>query len=442
MEKFIVNGGKQLSGKFVLSGAKNVALKACIASLLTKDKIILKNIPHIWDVKLMLEVLNSLGVKGHLHDHVLELVNNQTGQTCVPLEIGARFRTSSMVIGPLLALKGKAQIPNPGGCRIGARPIDRHIEALKSMGAEIRYDSKDGFFYASATGLKGATIKFPKNSHTGTETIILSAVLACGVTIIENAAEEVEVDDLINILNQMGADIKRIEPRIIRINGVDHLHGAEYSIMPDRNEEATVAVLAAASKGSVIVSGSKMSNIKAFLEEYEKAGAGYEVIDENTVRYFYKGKINPVNITTSPHPGFMTDWQAPWAVLMSQADGISVIHETVFESRFSYVEELRKMGARIETFRPEVKNPEKVYNFNTDNKESNHQAIKIWGPTKMHNAVLEMHDLRAGATVLIAALIASGISVLYGVEQIDRGYESITEKLIGIGADIKRIKED
>jgi UDP-N-acetylglucosamine 1-carboxyvinyltransferase len=348
-----------------------------------------------------------------------------------------------MVLGPLLARYGVATTPNPGGCRLGARPIDRHISALKDMGAHIEYHSDDGYFYAKTKELHGARVRFPKNTHTGTETLLLAAVLARGQTVLENAAEEVEIDDLIACLNKMGAHIRRTDPRTIVIDGVKSLHGTDYSIMPDRNEEVTLAIAGVMTGGDVIVRNSSRHNLGAFLDVYGKAGGKYEEIDEKTTRYYADGPLKATDITTHPHPGFMTDWQAPWAVLMTQAEGTSTIHETVFESRFSYVSQLLKMGASIEFFDPNVSNPESFYNFNwADRVPGYHQGIKITGPTTLHNAVLEIDDLRAGATLVLAALSAQGESVVHGVEQVDRGYEKIEERLAALGAHIQRVTEE
>lgn len=443
MEKFIINGPTILHGNVTIAGAKNVALKAIVTSLLTDDEIVLHNMPHIRDVLLMLEVVKSLGANVTIDGNTIRIANGHTKNTIVPLEIGARLRTSSMVLGPMLSRYGSAMIPNPGGCRIGARPIDRHIEGLKLMGATIDYDSKDGYFHAHARHLHGAQISFLKNTHTGTETLILAAVLADGTTVLKNAAEEVEIDDLIALLNAMGAKITRSGNKEITIVGVPKLHGTEYTIMSDRNEEATFAIAALTTKGDITVHHSQRHNMKTFLEAFEKAGGVYNMLDDTTTEYFYDKQIQPVDIVTGIYPGFMTDWQAPWALLMTQAAGISTIHETVFENRFSYVEELRKMGANIAYFDPNVEHPEIFYNFNwKDRIHGTHQGISITGPTKLHNAILSMNDLRAGATVVLAAMVATGQSSVYGVEQIDRGYEHIDTRLQALGASIERIEED
>jgi UDP-N-acetylglucosamine 1-carboxyvinyltransferase len=443
MHKFVVNGGNPLTGEFVLAGAKNVALKTCVCALLTDEPLTISNIPIIDDVRLMGDLLIGLGADSEINGHSIRMRFTRLKTSTVPLSLGARLRTSSLILGPLLARFGEALIPNPGGCRIGARPIDRHIEGLTRMGAEIHYDSNDGFFHAYAKKLHGAEFTFTKNTHTGTEALLLAAVLAEGTTVLHNAAREVEINDLINLLVAMGADIQRPNPRDIVIRGVSKLHGAEYEIMSDRNEEVTLAIAAAITGGKITVRRSFRSSLDAFTDLYRRAGGIIEEIDGQTTVYMSSGKINPTDVVTVPHPGFMTDWQAPWAVFMTQAKGVSTVHETVFENRFTYVSELQKMGGRIEYYQPEVPDPASYYNFNwEDRQEDSGQAIRITGPTKLHNAVLSMNDLRAGASLLIAALTAEGESTIYGVEQIDRGYERIDERLAPLGAHIQRIEEE
>jgi UDP-N-acetylglucosamine 1-carboxyvinyltransferase len=342
-------------------------------------------------------------------------------------------------MGPLLARKGRASIPNPGGCRIGARPIDRQIDAFLAMGADVSYSSDDGYFHGVCDGLSGTEITFTKNTHTGTEAVILAAVLARGKTVIRNAAAEIEIDDLIGLLNQMGADIVRTSDREVEIHGVSSLHGTEYQIMSDRNEEVTFAIAAAITGGEITVTGSQYRFMDSFLEPFSQAGGTYTVVGDGTVSYGGREPFRASDVMTRPYPGFMTDWQAPWALFMTQAKGVSTIHETIFESRFSYVAELKKMGARISFYDPPVDDPDSFYNFNWNDKvDGYHQAIRIEGPSTLHNAILEVHDLRAGATVLVAALTAEGESYITGVEQIDRGYEAIDTRLRALGAVINR----
>jgi len=440
MKTLVVSGGFPLKGELAIAGAKNVALKACVAALLTDEELILHNVPRIQDVYSILEVLKSLGVRSVFKNHTLRVSAKHLATTTVPIEIGASLRASSLAMGPLIARYGQANIPNPGGCRIGARPIDRQIDGLRKMGANILYNSTDGYFHATASRLSGTDYTFTKNTHTGTEALLLAAVLAKGRTILSDAAQEVEVDDLISVLSHMGAKIKRTSRRQIVVDGVDALHGTEYTLMPDRNEEVTFAIAAAITGGEIMIHNSQRKHLDSFLHAFRKAGAWWKPCGEATTKYWIKGNVRPTIITTAPYPGFMTDWQGPWAVLMTQAFGNSTIHETVFENRFSYVSELMKMGANIEFFDPTVKHPEEFYNFNwEDHKNGLHQGILIHGPTKLHNAVVEMRDLRAGATLVLAALAASGTTYIHGIEHIDRGYEKIEERLTSLGASIRRV---
>lgn len=439
MKSFIVRGGKRLTGEISVSGSKNISLKFITASLLTSEEVIIENVPRISDLETLLEIVENLGVKISFNDHTLVIQALNISDYEIPLEAGARIRASSMLISPLLVRLGKALIPNPGGCRIGARPVDRTIEGLTKMGALIRYVSEDGYFHVQTKGFVGTTYRFEKNTHTGTETLLMAAVLARGRTVIENAAQEPEVDELIAFLISMGAKINR-HKRTITVDGVAKLHGTHFSVAPDRNEVVTFAIAGLITGGDITVVNARKKDIVVFLEKIDKAGGKYQEINDG-IR-FYDGTMMGTDIETSPHPGFMTDWQGPWAVLMTQAKGTSIIHETVYENRFGYVEELAKMGAHIELFNPKVKNPKKFYNFNSvDDKDEYFHAARIQGPTKLHNGVLNISDLRAGATLVLAALAATGESVIFGIEHLDRGYEAFEERLTNLGADIKRVLE-
>lgn len=442
MEKFIVEGGNRLTGQIKVSGAKNVAMKVILAGLLTDKPIYVKNIPLISSIFGTIEIVKPLGVKVKLNkDHTMTIIGDRLKSHVVPLELGGLYRTATMVMGPLLSRLGKATVPNPGGCRIGKRPIDRHIDGLKALGAKIKY--QDGYFMAETNRLYGTRYRFVHNTHTGTESMILAAVLAQGQTILENAACEPEIDDLVLLLNMMGAKIRRRQ-RTIAIDGVKELRGTEFSVMPDRNEVVTFAIAAIATKGEIVIEGTQSIHLKSFLRKLDEVNTNlWEPISETKTRFYNKDGLRSVGVTTAYHPGFMTDWQAPWAFLMTQAEGVSSIHETIYEDRFSYVSELCKMGAKIEFYSPKVSHPHKFYNFNWDKKNKNKpQAIKIFGPTNLHNAVLEVSDLRAGATLLLAGLAAEGESVVLGVEHIDRGYEEIEKRLAGLGGNIKRLQEN
>lgn len=440
MAEYIIEGGSPLKGEIEISGAKNVVLPAVVAGLLTDEEIRLDNIPLISDLYLMVKIAKNLGADITINsDHSLSVKANNFKKQQIPLEIAAKLRTSFMMIVPLLVRLGRAEIPNPGGCRIGARPVSRLIEGLQHLGAQISYNSSDGYFHATLKKFIGKTFRFAKNTHTGTEMLILAAVLADGQTILENASQEPEVDDLIIMLNQMGARIRRVKSRIVVIDGVKKLCGTSYKIMADRNEAVTFAVAALVTKGDIFVKGGQRKDLRAFLEKLDQAGAGWEPLVDGT-RFYCKGMLRATKIITNPHPGFMTDWQAPWALLMTQAKGESVIHETVYENRFQYIDELKKMGAKISLFNPPVSHSGSFYNFNLDDdKPYFFHAAKISGPTPLHNAVLSIPDLRAGATLVLAALAASGKSYLSGIEHIDRGYEKFAERLKILGARIKRV---
>lgn len=444
MEKFIIKGGKKLQGKVRVSGAKNVALKAIVAACLTEEEVTIHNIPRISDFFVMVDIVKHLGGSVHIDGHTLRIQMKKFTTDKVSLEKAAEIRTSVMFIAPMLARLGKATIPNPGGCRIGARPIDRVIEGLQKLGVDIVYDSTDGYFHAHILPehnnvLQGTMYRFEKNTHTGTETLVIAAVLAKGKTILENVAMEPEVDELIAFLNHMGAKIQRKEHKTIEIDGVEALHGATITIGPDRNEVVTIALAAILTKGEVLIEGIDKTGIEAFLTELNRAQGGFEETPEG-MRFYYKGPIVPTDVTTAPYPGFMTDWQSPWAVLMTMADGTSTIHEAVYESRFGYVNELKKMGAEITFYQPSVKDPHSFYNFNlTDDKENTPHAIRIKGPVQLHNAVVQITDLRAGATLVLAALAANGQSIVFGLEHLDRGYEHFEQRLQSIGAEIERV---
>lgn len=441
MEKLIITGGNRLKGTVGISGAKNAALKALVAACMTEDEVTIHNIPLISDIFVMIDIMRILGVETVLDGHSIKIRAKKFIQTSIPLDKAALARTSAMFIAPLLARVGEAIIPNPGGCRLGARPIDRTTEGISKMNAEVVYYSDDGYFHAKTKGLKGITHKFIKNTHTGTETMIMASVLAKGTTVLENAATEPEIDDLIKLLNAMGAKIQRTGARQITIIGVDRLHGAEYTISPDRIEVVTFAIAAILTDGDVFVADAHKTHITFFLEKLALAGGGFEKTASG-IRFYRKNPLKSVDVTTSIHPGFMTDWQAPWAVLMTQAQGTSRIHETVFENKLKYINDLKKMGADAKLFNPVVKSKEDIYNFNLeDDRPEYFHAVRITGPKPLHNAVMTTLDIRAGAAVVLASLIAKGSSTIYGVEKLDRGYERFVERLSDLGADIKRIEE-
>lgn len=443
MDKLIINGGKKLKGETNVSGSKNVVLKVLVAACLTDEEVIIENVPLISDVFIMTDIIQELGGKIDTQDHTVFVTAKDIKKNKIELADAAEIRTSAMFMAPLLARNGQAIIPNPGGCRIGARPMNRTIEGFEKMGVKVSYKSRDGYFYMEApAGLKGIDYTFSKPTHTGTETLVIAATLAKGKTILRNAALEPEVDELIGLLNRMGAKIKRMKGKIIEIVGVKKLNGTRFKINSDRNEVVTLAIAALITKGDIFIRGIKDSDIKEFLEKFEEIGAGVEV-KENGIRFFYDGQIKACDVETSPYPGFMTDWQGPWAVLMTQAKGTSTLVEKVYENRFAYAQELQKMGAKIKLFNPKVENPEEYYNFNIDDDDlDNRHAIQIKGPTRLHNGVVTISDLRAGATIALAALAAEGETVMLESHYLDRGYERFEYRLNSLGADIIRQNYD
>lgn len=441
-EKYIIKGGNKLVGTTTVSGAKNVALKAIVAACLTDEEVTITNTPHISDVFVMAEIIKELGGEITIDNHVTKIKVKEFKKDSITLDQASHIRTSSMFIAPLLARNKRAIIPNPGGCRLGARPIDRTIQGLIDMGAVIEYRSDDGYFHAVAEELHGTDYRFEKNTHTGTETMIIASVLAHGKTILRNAAAEPEIEELIVLLNSMGAKIERTHERTIEIEGVKKLHGTTFRIDSDRNEIVTLGIAAIVTKGDIFIKGAKRAGLVEFLEKLDEAGGGYEA-KQDGIRFYYKGEIQSTEVTTRPYPGFMTDWQAPWAVLMTQAEGESLIHEAVFENRFGYVKELKKMGAQINPAFPDVTNPEEFYNFNLeDDAPNSYHAITITGPSKLHNAIVTMTDLRAGASLVIAALAATGDTTIHGIHLVKRGYEEFDKRLALLGADIRDMSEE
>lgn len=439
MAKYLVSGGNQLKGKVKVYGAKNSVFKLMLAALLSEEDSMIENICLIRNVSVVKEIIESLGgnVEIDSENKTAKISARNLSGSEVPLELGKESRASSMIIPILLRRFGKAKVPFPGGDNIGTRSLDRHFAGLVKLGAKISLEGD--WIIAESTGLVGADYTFEKNTHTGTETLLIAAVLAKGQTVLNNAASEPEVDDLINFLNLMGADVKRIEPRKIIINGVEKLHGTNFRAMPDQNEVVTFAVAALATKGDILVEEAKAEHLQAFIDKVEEIGGGVE-INSQGIRFYYKQELHSANVETAPYPGFKTDWQALWVTLMTQAQGESVVHETVYESRFGYIDSLQKMGAKIELYNPEVTDPEKTYNFNLRNhKDGSFHAAKITGPTKLLGANLTVADIRAGATLTLAALTAEGQSSIENVEMIERGYEKLEERLKSLGAKIDKI---
>jgi len=440
-EKIIIEGGSSLQGTIQISGAKNTALKLIAAALLTKEPVILKNVPRLSDIELMVKAIEILGARIEwLDEHILKIQAEKITSYKIPEEIVSQMRASFVILGPLLARFRKAIIANPGGCKIGARPVNRHIEGFENLGAKVLF--VEGYYHINGSQMKAGEFTFSKNTHTGTENLILGSVLTSGTTLIKNAAEEPEIDDLIDFLNKMGAKIKREGNRQIAIEGVNELFGTEHTVMPDRNEAATFAIAAAVTGGKIFLQGAQAKDLVAFLNKIEKVGVAYQS-NPNGIHVWRKNgeNLNPIEIETHPHSGFMTDWHPPFTVLLTQVNGVSTIHETVMDKRFGYVRQLQKMGAKIEFYNPHHFDPQE-YNFNLEDEEKgSFHAIKIFGPAPLFGTKLEMLDLRAGATVALAALAARGISEISGVAHIRRGYEKFVERLQGIGANIKMVEK-
>lgn len=437
-DAYVIHGGKSLKGFVQLSGAKNVALKTVIAALLFNGPVELHNIPGIRDIDELIHLIELLGAKTERKGGTLRIDATALKTHEVDMLHGSKIRTSFLLFAPLLYRFGKASIPNPGGCRIGARPIDRIVNGMKNLGVKVSYESETGYYNATLSGKPKGSYVFEKPSHTGTEFMIMLSVFCEGTTRIENAALEPEIDDLIAFLNEGGAKIQR-EGAAIVVTGVDSLSQKKpYTIMADRNEAVTYAILGLITGGDVTVSFVADSEFMTFVSAVKAVGGGVEKTDKGW-RFFAKGPLSPSDIVTDAHPGFMTDWQPNWAVLMTQAQGVSTIHERVFENRFAYVAELQKLGAKIEFDMTKRENPKDYYFFNYDDKKEYKQAIKIFGPQKLHNGVLTVSDLRAGATLAIAALLTKGESVVNGVSIMERGYEKFIDKVINLGGDIKRL---
>ena len=436
--RLIIQGGTPLKGVVRLGGAKNSSYKLMIASLLCSHENRLLNFSRIADVELVKQIIQKLGPKIYSAGERTLFINAaKLGSSIIPQDLGLASRASSLFIAPLLARTKKAIVPLPGGDKIGSRSLDRHFAGLKALG--VKLEIKNNLIHASCSQLTGALYTFSKPTHTGTETMIMAAVLAKGKTILRNAALEPEVDDLINFLNQMGAKITRLANRVIEIEGVKKLKPVIYKVMPDRNEAVSYAIAALITRGDIIVENAREKDLTAFLAKLQKTGAGIEKADYG-LRFFYQKPLTAVDITTEPHPGFMTDWGPLWSVLATQCRGTSRIIETVFTSRFQFVKDLQSMGAKIKFFQPQAANPEEFYNFNLeDDRPDNFHGIKVSGITPLVGKTITITDIRAGATLALAGLAAQGQTILTGLEHIDRGYENFAGRLLKLGAKIRRI---
>ncbi|HOZ80767.1 MAG TPA: UDP-N-acetylglucosamine 1-carboxyvinyltransferase [Candidatus Woesebacteria bacterium] len=442
MSKYIIHGGKPLNGEVIIRGAKNASYKQIIASMLTDEPVELTNIPQISDVRITSSIAESLGAEFKpVGEHGLIIQTKEIKSSEVPSGAGEKSRTSFIFTGPLLARTGKITFPTPGGDKLGERPLDRLFACLEQMGTVVEIN-ENGCTLTAANGLTGTDFTFNKPSHTSTEVILMAAAMAKGKSVIRNAACEPEIDDLIEMLNGMGARIERDKetPTIIRIEGVEKLHGTSHQVISDRNEAVTFICAALATKGSISILRIEPQIIETFLRTIEKMGAKVNRgKDEVFIQWI--GPLKAVDIETEPEPGFMTDWQALFSLVLTQAVGVSSVIERIYPQRFQHIGLLNQMGAKTKLFQPEIANPETYYHFNpeSDKPEFMH-GVKIYGPCKLKATNLKVADLRAGATVTLAALMAEGESTVEGVEYIERGYEKLAERLTQLGASINYIK--
>lgn len=429
MDRIRIVGGRELKGSIPISGAKNSALPLMIASLLTDDRLTLKNVPNLADVNLLARILRNHGVDLAVDGkraapsayigETFHLTARDVVDTTAPYEMVSRMRASFWVLGPLLARMRQARVSLPGGCAIGTRPVDLHLEGLKSLGAQIDIDG--GYVVASApNGLVGNRITFPKVSVGATHNVLMAASLAKGETLIENAAREPEIGDVAECLSKMGVQIEGIGTSTLRIQGVDRLEGAVHNVVPDRIETGTYAFAVAATGGDVILEGARREHLQAALDALARTGANVEAV-QNGVRIRRNGsEISPVTVETQPFPGFPTDLQAQMMALVTRASGTSVIRETIFENRFMHVQELARLGADIQL---------------------HGDTATITGVDKLRGAPVMATDLRASVSLVIAGLMAEGETVINRVYHLDRGFERLEEKLSRCGADVSRITE-
>ncbi|BBP00852.1 UDP-N-acetylglucosamine 1-carboxyvinyltransferase [Sulfuriferula nivalis] len=416
MDKLAILGGTRLQGEVRISGAKNAALPILCAGLLTAEILHLDNLPKLKDISTSLTLLGHIGMQVNLDDqNGVDLNAKNLPNLEAPYDLVKTMRASILVLGPLLARFGEAMVSLPGGCAIGSRPVDLHIKGLQAMGAEIHIEH--GYIHAKASRLQGARIFMDTVTVTGTENLMMAAALAQGVTVLENAAREPEVVDLADCLIAMGAKITGAGSDMITITGVDELHGATHSIMPDRIETGTYLVAAAMTQGTVTCTHTRADTLDAVLEKLREAGAEV-VTTQDTITLNMKQRPHAVNIKTAPHPAFPTDMQAQFMAMNCIADGVATVTETIFENRFMHVQEMQRLGANIEI-------------------EGNTAIVR--GVDKLEGAIVMATDLRASASLVLAALVAEGETTIERIYHIDRGYECIEEKFNQIGARIRRI---
>jgi UDP-N-acetylglucosamine 1-carboxyvinyltransferase len=419
VEKIRIRGdqGLRLRGKVRISGAKNAVLPAIAAGLLTSEEIRLRNIPRVKDVHTILTLIHDLGGEYTIRDDSVSLRVAKLVSDEASYELVRAMRASILVLGPLIARFGRAAVALPGGCAIGSRPVDLHIAGLEKLGAKISLEH--GYIQAQADRLRGTTIEFEKKTVTGTENLLMAATLAKGETILKNCAIEPEVGDLAVLLNKMGAKIEGIGEETLRVQGVKELGGAEHEIIPDRIETGTFLVAGALTGGDIFLTNVEPGHVQTVIEKLRFSGAVIEEEGPGTLRVRGDADIKAQDITTSPYPGFPTDMQAQFMVLMTQAQGTSIITETIFDRRFSHVNELVRLGASIEV-------------------QGDKAVVK--GKTPLSGAEVTATDLRASACLILAGLVAGGETILAEIEHLDRGYERIEEKLRRLGASIERFE--
>jgi UDP-N-acetylglucosamine 1-carboxyvinyltransferase len=421
MDKFVIRGGNSLLGTVRISGAKNAALPAMAAALLTDEPVVLENVPQVRDIETTRKLLAAMGAEvelgyGRAHHRTTICCSALTAPEA-SYGLVKTMRASTLVLGPLVARCGKARVSLPGGCAIGARPIDLHIKGLERLGASI--NQEHGYVEATAARLKGAEIVFDKITVTGTEDLLMAATLAEGETVMQNCAREPEVADLADLLTKMGARIEGTGTATIRIKGVEKLHGAKHRIIPDRIEAATFIIAGALTDGDLNVTECNPGHLGALLQKLQEVGVKTR-LTKDSVRVEGNGNLKAADVITEEYPGFPTDVQAQYMVLATQADGTSVVTENIFENRFMHAQELVRMGANI--------------------KIEGSQAV-VRGKSPLSGAAVLASDLRASASLVLAALVADGETIIDRVYHIDRGYESIEEKLRGVGAQMRRIGE-
>ena len=438
MRYFEIKGGAPLKGSVQVQGAKNATTKLLVASLISDQPCVFNNVPNIGDVEITLDLCRELGseIKWDKKNKRIEIVTKTLKTSYIPQRFSGANRIPILMIGALLGRTGEDIIvPTAGGDRIGQRPVNLHINALETLGAKIesRMMKKEGAYFAQAhKGLQGGVIHLSYPSVGATENTILAAVRATGNTTIKNAAIEPEIIELVLFLQKLGAVISLDTDRTMHIKGTKQFYPVEHTIMSDRIEAASYAIAAISTKGRIFIEGAQHIHMTTFLNRIRELGGGFNV-KQNGIEFFYQGKLNGgMHLETDVHPGFMTDWQQPFAVLLTQTEGSSVIHETVYENRFGYIEMLRKMGAEIELFRQCLGS--KACRFGTRNYL--HSAV-IRGGNPLKGSDIEIPDLRAGFAYVLAALLAEGSSKIHGVDMVERGYDSLVTKLTALGANIK-----